>query len=191
PHFLFLWRVKEKENAPLAVEKKKKAFWVLIGSLVRKTNYGTCVSAECLSICSAFLSAAAGAELLDNLHASGSGNRSRSNRYAAALPKTQCAVSQSDCRYAPESVFFFFCTVNGTSSFSWQDKEKEDVGLKQSALAKVQDHPYQRGMLPNCLKRRKLTRLRQFSFVSPAEIYHSSAVSSALFKRSWVSLFSG
>ena len=26
PHFLFLWRVKEKENAPLAVEKKKKSF---------------------------------------------------------------------------------------------------------------------------------------------------------------------
>ncbi|MBR2481434.1 MAG: hypothetical protein IKB58_01085 [Oscillospiraceae bacterium] len=24
PHFLFLWLVKEKENAPLAVEKKKK-----------------------------------------------------------------------------------------------------------------------------------------------------------------------
>ena len=30
PHFLFLWRVKEKENAPLAVEKKKKAFWELV-----------------------------------------------------------------------------------------------------------------------------------------------------------------
>ncbi|MBR2928847.1 MAG: hypothetical protein IKC24_06790 [Oscillospiraceae bacterium] len=66
PHFLFLWRVKEKENAPLAVEKKKKAFWVLIGSLVRKTNYGTCVSAECLSICSAFLFAAAAAAVSES-----------------------------------------------------------------------------------------------------------------------------
>ena len=50
PHFLFLWRVKEKENAPLAVEKKKKAFRELADGSVKKINCGTCVSAECLSI---------------------------------------------------------------------------------------------------------------------------------------------
>ena len=36
PHFLFLWRVKEKENAPLAVEKKKKSFWQLADGSVKK-----------------------------------------------------------------------------------------------------------------------------------------------------------
>ena len=35
PHFLFLCLAKEKENAPLAVEKKKKTLWVLIDKLVR------------------------------------------------------------------------------------------------------------------------------------------------------------
>ena len=50
PHFLFLWRVKEKENAPLAVEKKKKAFWKLVDGSVKKTNCGAHISAECLSI---------------------------------------------------------------------------------------------------------------------------------------------
>ncbi|MBR2927691.1 MAG: hypothetical protein IKC24_00850 [Oscillospiraceae bacterium] len=32
-----------------------------------------------------------------------------------------------------QSGFFFFSTASGASSFSWQDKEKEDGGLKQPA----------------------------------------------------------
>ena len=129
PHFLFLWRVKEKENAPLAVEKKKKAFWVLIGSLVRKTNYGTCVSAECLSICSAFLFAAADAEFFDHCHGSGSGKRSRSIRDAASLAKAKYVVRGSVCRYAP--IAFSFSSVPSTAHLLFLSlaKEKEDVPL--------------------------------------------------------------
>ena len=33
PHLLFLWLIKEKEDAPLAVEKKKKALWVRVAPL--------------------------------------------------------------------------------------------------------------------------------------------------------------
>ena len=63
--------------------KEKEIVLAACRQLGQKTNYSTCVSAECLSICSAATFAAAGAERFDNWYASGSGNRSRSIRNAA------------------------------------------------------------------------------------------------------------
>ena len=101
------WRWKRKRNRLAACR------W-----LGQRTICGTHITAECLSICSASVSAAAGAEVFDHRHGSGSGKRSRSIRDAASPTKTKHLVRGTDCRYAPtrflfllyrqRHVFFFF-----------------------------------------------------------------------------------
>ncbi|MBR2081082.1 MAG: hypothetical protein IJ980_05565 [Oscillospiraceae bacterium] len=112
------------------VFKEKEIVLAACQSLGQKTNCGTCVGAECLSICSAFLFAAADAEFFDHCHGSGSGKRSRSIRDAASLAKAKYVVRGSVCRYAP--IAFSFSSVPSTAHllFLPQEKEKEDVGLK-------------------------------------------------------------
>ena len=129
PHFLFLWRVKEKENAPLAVEKKKKSFWQLADDLVKKQTAAlTLLQSACrfvlllfpLPLVQSFSTTAMGA----------AAKRGAGQFVTQHHPRKQNIWLEGLAADTHPRVFFFFCTVNGTSSFSSQEKEKEDVGLK-------------------------------------------------------------
>ncbi len=62
PHLLFLCLAKEKEDAPLAVEKKKKAPGCITTLSAGQSKYGACASAGACRFASATPTAAAGAE---------------------------------------------------------------------------------------------------------------------------------
>ena len=83
PPFSFSLACQRKRKCAAGGGKEKEIVLAACRWLGQKTNYSTCVSAECLSICSAAAFAAAGAERFDNWYASGSGKRSRSIRNAA------------------------------------------------------------------------------------------------------------
>ena len=141
PHFLFLWHVKEKENAPLAVEKKKKSFWQLVdGSVKEQTAALAKLHSACRFVLLLFplplvqsfsiITMGAAAEI-------GAGQVVTQS----APAKAEYAVSGTGCRYAPTRFLFLLYRQRHVFFFFARERKRrcgvESVGTCESAIPSV------------------------------------------------------